>query len=557
MNFPLCFFFLLLPLCHPAQFDCSNFPLANDLTISTSLNENNFDYDIKIFDECAVAQNFKVKANSLPSCEVCNRVFEAEENIRRPIRFSLRDSNKKNSKLTIKGISLSFPHDKADTTLTKSSFTLSPGDYVDTYVEYDCLNVNSANWYTLQFDIEVEGAENKIKFEFVKICHMNSNTNFDISQFIVIVIMFAVIYVASMEIFHSKVEKIIVSRYNEMRNPENLIIIGVVLFIIIIMLYIINCLNEWIVLCLFFSVPMSVGMIAEALHKDTNLHKEMNAKIYNVPYIGEVTNDNLLCLLIGFVFFFLWVLTHNWILCDVIAIAVSIIAIRIFKFTNSKILIGISIIGILYDLLWTSKYSMKYDNYKLTNDVSHHFPIRILCPGLSSSPFGICSSLPISDIILPGIFIGYSKKFDEKLKLPLLGINYYNVGIIAIGVGFVLNLFVYYFMMIPTPSFLFTGTLLLVATLAFAYKNDHFLDFIEGFKSTEYGDKLAENVGKIAMNFDETLRKKNNTNISVNDINRKSEKSEQFYLNKEEYEPPNTTTEKKVIELEELKDKIK
>ena len=185
---------------------------------------------------------------------------------------------------------------------------------------------------------------------------MNSNTNFDISQFIVIVIMFAVIYVASMEIFHSKVEKIIVSRYNEMRNPENLIIIGVVLFIIIIMLYIINCLNEWIVLCLFFSVPMSVGMIAEALHKDTNLHKEMNAKIYNVPYIGEVTNDNLLCLLIGFVFFFLWVLTHNWILCDVIAIAVSIIAIRIFKFTNSKILIGISIIGILYDLLWTSAY---------------------------------------------------------------------------------------------------------------------------------------------------------------------------------------------------------
>lgn len=557
MNFPLCFFFLLLPLCHPSQFDCSKFPLVNDLTISTSLNENNFDYDIKIFDECAVAQNWKVKSHSLPSCEVSNRVFEAEENIRRPIRFSLRDSNKKSSKLTIKGISLSFPHDKADTTLTKSSFALSPGDYVDTYVEYDCLNVNSANWFTLKFEVEVEGAENKIQFEYVKICHANSDTNFDLSQLIIAIIMFATIYVASMEIFHSKVEKIIVSRYNEMRNPENLIIIGVVLFIIIIMLYIINCLNEWIVLCLFFSVPMSVGMIAEALHRDTNLHKEMNAKIYTVPYIGEVTNDNLLCLLIGLVFFFLWVLTHNWIICDIIAIAVSIIAIRIFKFTNSKILIGISIIGILYDLLWTSKYSMKYDNYKLTNDVGHHFPIRILCPGLSSSPFGICSSLPISDIILPGIFIGYSKKFDEKLKLPLLGINYYNVGIIAIGVGFILNLFVYYFMMTPTPSFLFTGTLLLVATLVFAYKNDHFLDFIEGFKSTEYGDKLAENVGKIAMNFDETLRKKNNTNISVNDINRKSEKSEQFYLNKEEYEPPSTTTEKKAIEMEELKDKIK
>ena len=546
---------ILISFYQCAQLDCSKFPLLNDLTISTSLNENNLDYDIKIFDSCQVSPNWKIKSSSLPSCEVSNRVFEAEDNIRRPIRFSLADSNKK-SKLTIKEISLSFPHDKADTTLTKSSFSLSPGDYVDTYVEYDCLNVNSANWYTLKFLIEIEGISDKIQFEYLKICHANSDTSFDISQLIVAIIMFATIYVASMNLFHSKVEKIIVSKYNEMRNPENLLIIGIVLLIVIVMLYTINCLNEWIVLCLFLTVPMSIGMLAEALHKDTNIHKEMSAKVYNIPYIGEVTNDNLLCLLIGLAFFFLWVLSHNWIICDIIAITVSIIAIRIFKFTNSKMLIGISIIGILYDLFWVSKYSMKYDNYKLTNDVNHHFPIRILCPGLSSSPFGICSSLPISDIILPGIFIGYSKKFDEKLKLPLLGLNYYNIGIISIGIGFILNLFVYYFIMIPTPTFLYTGILLLIATLAFAYKNEHFMDFIEGFKSTEYGDKLAENVGKIAMNFDETLRKKNNMNISVNDINRKSEKSEQFYLNKEEYLPP-TTQDKKVIEMEELKDKIK
>ena len=191
------------------------------------------------------------------------------------------------------------------------------------------------------------------------------------------------------------------------------------------------------------------------------------------------------------------------------------------------------------------------ENYKLTNNIKQHFPIRLLCPEIVSTPFGTCNSLPISDIILPGIFLGYSQKFDSRMHISKTSstdsflFSYYNVGLFSIGVGFILHLMVYYFALLPTPTFLYTGTLLLIATIVLAYMNGHINEYIEGFKSTEYGDKLEENIAKIAViNRENPLKESND--VSVNDI---SGRSEQFYLNKEEYQPP----KKESFEMKELK----
>ena len=87
-------------------------------------------------------------------------------------------------------------------------------------------------------------------------------------------------------------------------------------------------------------------------------------------------------------------------------------------------LIAIYIIIIAYDAYWTSHYAMYYsENYKLTNNIKQHFPIRLLCPEIVSTPFGTCNSLPISDIILPGIFLGYSQKFDSRMHISKTSIN--------------------------------------------------------------------------------------------------------------------------------------
>ena len=63
-----------------------------------------------------------------------------------------------------------------------------------------------------------------------------------------------------------------------------------------------------------------------------------------------------------------------------------------------------------------------------------------------------------------------------------------------------INLFVYYSLSLPTPSFLFTGPFILIATLAIAYKKDEVYDFIEGFPSTSYENKSRDNIEKFVLN---------------------------------------------------------
>ena len=105
----------------------------------------------------------------------------------------------------------------------------------------------------------------------------------------------------------------------------------------------------------------------------------------------------------------LWFFSHNWIINNIISISISIISIRIFKFTNLKFIIAMYIIALFYEIIWIYNYSKIQNKIKLTNNTNILVPLRLLCPELISSPFNRCTSIPISDIILPEIFLAYSK----------------------------------------------------------------------------------------------------------------------------------------------------
>ena len=115
------------------------------------------------------------------------------------------------------------------------------------------------------------------------------------------------------------------------------------------------------------------------------------------------------------------------------------------------------------------------------------------CPELVSTPFKRCFSVPISDIIFPGIFLAYSKKFDEHFKIKNSNLNYFHIGLISLCIGLFLNVIVYYIYSRPTPSFLNTGLIMLGATLYYAFINEHFDDFLFGFKSTGLRNNIENN----------------------------------------------------------------
>lgn len=488
----------------PKKFNCDNNPIYRDLEISTTLNENSEYFNIKIFTNCKIEKRWQIKDDNQPYCEAPNRVFEGEDIIRRPIRFSLKQNRNKNDRIYIEKINLKYPSNIADTQLTKSSFELAPGEYVDFYVEYECRNMNKdalvpAYWYKLQFEV-VFRDDVSLFFEYWKICEAYYADLFDVSHFIIIFVIFIVIDISFIDKFNSQIESQVVTKFHEMKNPQNLLIIGIVIGLIMILSYVIDILNIWLTICLIIVVPMSIGMIIEAFHKDTSLKVALDKGQYIIPYANVViTNDFIFSFGLGLLMFLIWEWTHWWILCDIIAIAISIISIRIFKFTSAKFIISLYVFIIIAQAIWIANRSDKFnENMKLANNNSYNFPIRLLCPELVGTPFQNCNSLPISDIILPGLFLNYSNRFDN-FRQTEEHLTYFYVGLISVVIGIIMNLSVYYFLFTPTPLFFYTGISLIICSLLYAYLMGDIDEFLSGFKSTEYGDIMEMNIAKLSQ----------------------------------------------------------
>ncbi len=492
---------------------CLKEPLLKYLEISTTLIENSNNYNIIIFSDCEISENWKVKYKEIPLCVNKKRVFESEDNLRRPIRFFFKRNHliDKNEKLKIKSIYLSYDNNIAETILSKDSFSLYQNDYIDIYIQYECLTTTK-NWFKILLTINIENSNTPINFEYYKICKRDFLSNFDLSHFLIMVFVFGIIYFSFTPKLNSIIEDIIILEFHEIRNPENLTIILIILIMVLSAMNFINFLSNWIILCLIIIIPLTTEMIIEPFHKGSDVEKTLSNKYLIIPYLGEISYEFVLCFSIGIILMLIWFFTYNWLINDLISIFISIVSIRIFKFTNSKFIISFFILSLIYEIIWTVNYSKIQDKIKLTNNTKNLVPLRLLCPELISSPLNRCNSVPISDIILPGIFLAYSKIFDEYKKMKKkTNFTYFNIGLISLGIGLVLNLCVYYLYLRPIPTFLFTGTIMLCSTLYNCYSNGHFDDYIFGFKSTE----LRTSFGHEEDNNDKNIQNEN----EINDMN--------------------------------------
>jgi hypothetical protein len=484
-----------------SELDCNIHHKYNNLQISTNLHENSQNFDIIIMDKCKISKRWIVTEDNNKMCTIPERVYEGEDNIRRAFRFTYNPDMSVKDNLEIKSINLIYPKSVAETRISRNKFILRPAESYDIYIDYDCWNMNMdkrSDWYKIKFVLEFE--EGVKEFEYFKICEVRYD-GFDISQIIIICIIFLIIYASVKDYLQSKLEAVVVEKYSEIKNPENLFIITCVVFLILIFLKVINVYHDFTEYIILIVAPLSIAMIAEAALKNNrftnpesidkvNWISNLENMTYEIPFLGSITLYFVVCLLIGIFFLLIWLYTQNWLVNNIISIAISIVFIRIFKFTSFKFILIIYILAIAYECIWIKNYSQySGENSKLTN-LASGLPVKILCPELTSSPFNACNSLPIADIILPGILLLYSKKYDENKYGSVL----FNVGVVGLGLGLIINIIVYYYISLPTPSFFYTGPIMLLLTLLIAYNKEQLFDFMEGFRSTTYENKSRDNI---------------------------------------------------------------
>ena len=498
---------------------CDSNSILNSLEISTNLNENEI---VSILNNCKINKNFLYSKTKEFYGKYSKNVYDEKSNFR-AMKFSFNPINNKfvNEKINI---NLELINNINNDSITKKNFVLYSNENYETFIEYNNNNKNYLNWYKIVIKITINNnKENPILIQFYKINNKKYKNNKDFSFLFLNIIIFFTIYLNFNYNFRSTIEIIILRNYHEIRNPENLFIMSIVLIIILISLYTIDFLNIFIYFVLIFVIPLSVSMLFEGVSKNFKEYVKLgfNNKFYEISFVEKkISFNTILSFLLGIFFLFLWIFTKNWFVCDLLAIGISLVSIRIFRFTNSKFLITIFVMTIIYNIIWINKYSKTFRGeirYFSKNNVN--FPIRIIFPETKSNPFESFNSFPISDIVFPGFFLCYCKKFDTKKKMNL----YLKFGLISLGIGLVFNVIIFYGYGILTSSFLFTGPFILIVVLYFTFVHEDFDEFLNGFKSTEVGKHFEEKM------LENNVEKKRKETI-------KSEESE-YVLKEEEYFP--------------------
>jgi len=155
----------------------------------------------------------------------------------------------------------------------------------------------------------------------------------------------------------------------------------------------------------------------------------------------------------------------------------------------------------VYLLHWTVNYSNYIgEDYKLSNNSPIDDPIKILSPEFHTTPFSACTSISIADIILPGIYLMFLKKFDFENNIQ--SSVYFQSGIVGLIAGLGSKLIVYYVYSLPTPSFLYTAPFIIFISLILSFQRGESEKLLQGFVSTSYQNKTEEGIANAIRSTD-------------------------------------------------------
>ena len=108
-------------------------------------------------------------------------------------------------------------------------------------------------------------------------------------------------------------------------------------------------------------------------------------------------------------------------------------------------------------------------------------PIKLELPMFSPAPLKPCILLGVGDIVLPTLFISFTRRFDEKKLLSI----YYTTAVVGFAVGLGLTGVALLTTHKAQPALLYLVPCLLLPTIILAYCRNDYKDLWEGLREDD------------------------------------------------------------------------
>lgn len=481
-------FFLLPTMSHACEVS-SDF---SNIKISSAQIENGDIFNNIILDGCDINKYWKYKSTI---SEKSNRLFIDSTINRLLLRFEYLFQKVKVSNSIQISIDSFVSKGIGKSSVTISKFDITQSEIIDAFITLDCIN-NTNNYFTVRTKISLYNNYTNKSFDFeiemIKLCNCAIKDSLDISHFILLIIIAGIILASVHSYFTSKFEETILKKYPEIRNPENLSIIAVIIAIVFWFFYITDILSIWINITIIFVITISVGMIFEAILKSFHIKAQLSNRTLEIDFLGSITMYFLLCLTLGLISFLLWNCTNNWIIGDFIAVAITIETIRIFKFTSFKFILTLSFAIWIYDWYRVLTKDIFYNEHsRLINQFPHFFPIHITFPQMRYTIIREFIPVPISNVIIPGILINYFYRFDKNTN-PYY--HYFKISSVGYLIGLLIKFIIFSYWHLFFPSLFIVIPFTIIPPLILSYKREEIAQMFEGFKSNVFAEKEPINI---------------------------------------------------------------
>ncbi|XP_051198148.1 signal peptide peptidase-like 2 [Lolium perenne] len=215
---------------------------------------------------------------------------------------------------------------------------------------------------------------------------------------------------------------------------------------LLLLFYLMSSWVTW-VLIVFFCIGGIEGMHSCLVTIFSRIFKEWGQKTVEVPFLGEVLTLSVGILPFCTVFAILWVVYRRssfaWIGQDILGICLMIRVLQMARLPNIRVASALLSAAFVYDIFWVFISPLIFHESVMiavaTGDSSGEaIPMLLRIPRFFD-PWGGYDMIGFGDIILPGLLVAFSYRFDRAGKKGIL-----NGYFLWLTVGYAVGLFLTY-----------------------------------------------------------------------------------------------------------------
>ena len=335
-------------------------------------------------------------------------------------------------------------------------------------------------------------------FSFIKFCESEEDYKHIISSCCVMLIAFIYVYLSTyMKLNFKFVKEVQQSADLEWYHILIAVVFGSCLLVSIYLFkkYILIILNlligfeSW--LCVYYTSLFFVIRIGKNIFT-TSKHTQLTKKKYS--YILDLNFFEIISVVISGALIAIYFLTRHYILNDIICFCLAFTTLS-FIILKSFLLCFVCLFAFfIYDTFWVF-YSEKIftENVMVVAATSIQIPIKIEFPILfSNNPIKNCMLLGLGDILLPGMVIKYSRRFDllkKKMEKKKLGqrkkktkMNFYSFNLLLYFISVVLAMIMMFVFDHGQPVLFYISPVFIIGLMGKAYYDGCLGIFWSGIK---------------------------------------------------------------------------